>query len=221
MDHTRHSNIYTVPPYFSVGIAGAGGLGAMTALVLAKMGVRLMTIWDDDIVSATNIPTQLHPVSDVGMPKVYSLAETLEHFSDEIVPNAFNCRIELGHAFQDPFNLFIAAVDSITARKDIWSAVANSQVDFYLDIRMAAEELQLFLVKMHDLGAVERYHELLFRLQEGDVPELTCTAKSTFYTAAIASGHAGKILRDIVRREANSHRLVHYIPQNHLRVFDL
>ena len=193
----------------------------MSALVLAKMGVRLMTIWDDDTVSEANIPTQLHPVSDIGMPKVYSLAETLEHFSDEIIPIAFDSRIELGHTFQDPFNLFIAAVDSITARKDIWTAATNSRVDWFLDMRMAAEELQLFLVSMQDLGAVERYHELLFRLQEGDVPELTCTAKSTFYTAAIASGHAGKILRDIVRREANSNRLVHYIPQNHLRVFDL
>ena len=59
MNHNRHVGIFQVPPHFSVHIVGAGGLGAMTALVLAKMGVRLMTVCDDDIVSEQNIPTQL------------------------------------------------------------------------------------------------------------------------------------------------------------------
>ena len=64
---------------------GAGGLGAITALALAKMGVVQMTVWDDDQVSPANIPTQLHPVSDIGMYKVDSLQQTLERFSDDIL----------------------------------------------------------------------------------------------------------------------------------------
>jgi molybdopterin/thiamine biosynthesis adenylyltransferase len=221
MDHTRHSNIYNVPPYFNVALVGVGGLGAMTALVLAKMGVQQMSIWDGDTVSETNIPTQLHPVSDVGKEKVYSLAETLEHFSDEIQLRAYPERITEEEDFNE-FHLVIAAVDSIQARKDIWIATTRSlHVEWFIDMRMAAEELQIFVVGMHELQGVEHYHELLFRLQEDDVPELTCTAKSTFYTAAIASGHVGKILRDIVRREAVPHRLVHYIANEYIRTFDL
>ena len=60
MNHERHVGIYNVPTYFTVGIAGAGGLGAATALTLAKMGVVQMTVWDGDTVSEENIPTQLH-----------------------------------------------------------------------------------------------------------------------------------------------------------------
>ena len=211
MNHVRHSNIFTVPPHFSVHIVGAGGLGAITALVLAKMGVRLMTVCDPDVVSEENIATQLHSPSEMGNPKIESLANTLAYFSDEILYEGRQCRVTDQHVYHST-NLVIAAVDSIEARQNIWTGVTISMnVDFFLDMRMAAEELQMFLIEMHDLGAVERYHELLVRLTDADIPNVSCTRKATFFTAATAAGHAGKVLRDIVRGEAVSHRLVHYI----------
>jgi hypothetical protein len=221
MNHVRHSNIFNVPPYYNVALVGVGGLGATTALVLAKMGVQQMSIWDGDTVSETNIPTQLHPVSDVGKEKVYSLAETLEHFSDEIQLRAYPERITEEKDFNE-FHLVIAAVDSIQARKDIWIATTNSpHVDWFLDMRMAAREFQMFLVDMHDSAAVEAYHGMLFSLDDSMILELRCTEKATFFTASLAAGHAGNALCNIVRREACSHRLVHYITENRLLTFGL
>ena len=51
MNHTRHMGIFQVPSTFSVTLIGAGGIGATTALTLAKMGVRILQIFDDDTVS--------------------------------------------------------------------------------------------------------------------------------------------------------------------------
>jgi hypothetical protein len=220
MNHVRHSNIYNIPGYFQVGLVGAGGIGAMTALVFAKMGVPLLNVWDDDVVSETNIPTQLHPVSDVGNYKVDSLKETLEHFSDEIFFTGVHARItpDLQHisqyAFQNThYNLFVTAVDSIEARQDIWRQMReyDAKVDWFLDLRMAAQEYQHFLLQMSDHGAAQRYAEMLFSMCDADLPETPCTEKATFFTASAAAGHAGVVLKDIVRGEAKSHRLVHYI----------
>jgi hypothetical protein len=84
MDHTRHQNIYNIPTGFSVAIIGAGGIGAITALTLAKMGVQNMVLFDDDIVGEENIATQLHKVSDVGKLKVEALGFALQEYSDDI-----------------------------------------------------------------------------------------------------------------------------------------
>lgn len=231
MDHTRHSSIYNIPPYFNVGIVGAGGLGATTALAFTKMGVQLMTVWDDDVVSETNIPTQLHPVAGIGEYKVICLQDTLQAFSDEIVFTGVHARItpKLQHisqyAFQNThYNLFVTAVDSITARQEIWQQIHeyDAQVDWLLDLRMAAEEYQHFLVPMTGRHpATHRYAEMLQSVKEGDIPEASCTSKATFYTAMTAAGHAGKALRDIVRNEAMPHRLIHYIADEQIRYFNL
>jgi molybdopterin/thiamine biosynthesis adenylyltransferase len=215
MDHTRHSGIFNVPTYFNVGLVGAGGIGAMTALVLAKMGVRQLTVWDDDTVSDENIPTQWHRVSDIGNPKVFSLQRSLEEFSDEIMFEGKQERIHENSDFER-FNLLVSAVDSITARQNIWGAVTRSMVDWYVDARMAAEEFQAFIVNTHDLQVVERYHAMLMSLNENDIPDMPCTEKATFFCASIAAGHIGAILRNIIRNEQESHRIIHYIPQFHV-----
>jgi hypothetical protein len=222
LDHTRHLNIYNIPQFFSVGVVGAGGIGAITALGLAKMGVVQMTVWDDDTVSSTNIPTQLHPVSDVGMPKVDSLQQTLERFSDEILFNGVKSRVDFDTDFDMTYDLLIAAVDSIEARQDIWGAVCRSRVEWYLDTRMGAEEYQHFLVDMHDPGVVERYDKFLHSFTDKDLPEVPCTSKATFYTALGAGQHVGTALRNIIKGEAKPHRLVHYIaPADEIQHFYL
>jgi hypothetical protein len=180
-----------------------------------------MTVWDDDQVSPANIPTQLHPVSDIGMYKVDSLEQTLERFSDEILFTGMKSRVDFETEFDMTYDLLIAAVDSIDARKDIWGVAVRSQVNFYLDMRMGGEEYQHFLVDMHDLGVVERYHQFLYSFDDKDLPEIPCTAKATFYTASAAAGHAGAVLRNIVKGEAQSHRLVHYIAQEQIQKFYL
>jgi molybdopterin/thiamine biosynthesis adenylyltransferase len=211
MNHERHLGIYQVPTYFNVGIVGAGGLGATTALALAKMGVVQMTIWDDDVISDVNIPTQLHRVSDVGKPKVDGLAQTLSEFSDEIIVSPFQERIDWESTLIDSYNLFIAAVDSIEARKQIWNAVINGQVDWFLDLRMASEQYQHFLVPLHDMESVERYGAMLNSLTDENVIDTACTEKATFHTSMAAAGHAGAVLRNILREVAEPHRLIHYI----------
>jgi molybdopterin/thiamine biosynthesis adenylyltransferase len=230
MNHTRHSGIFTVPPHFHVGIVGAGGLGAMTALILAKMGVVRMTVWDDDEVSEVNIPTQLHPVSDVGEYKVVSLQQTLETFSDEILFEGRAQRIspkETAYsqwAFENThYGLFITAVDSITARQEIWQELTyyKANIDWFLDMRMAAEEFQHFLFSPSDHLARANYETMLFSMNENDIPDVPCTEKATFYCASSAAGHAGKILRDIVRGEARPHRLVHFIADENIAVVNL
>jgi molybdopterin/thiamine biosynthesis adenylyltransferase len=212
MDHTRHANIFNVPSGFSVTIIGAGGIGATTALTLAKMGVRTLSVFDDDVISDENIPTQLHVVSDVGEYKVLSLARTLQLYSDELDFLAFQQRVTSETALRS--SLVISAVDSITARQDIWQALNNpgSSWEYFIDARMAAEELQLFVLRKEGGDAIAGYETHLMGMDENSAEDLPCTMKATFFCAMAAGGAIGAEVRNIVRGESRSHRLVYYIP---------
>jgi len=221
VDHVRHSNIFNVPASFSVSVIGAGGIGAITALALAKMGVQVMVVYDDDTVSHENIPTQFHRVNDVGIEKIDSLELTLREFSDELTYFGRRERVNQYSALRS--SMIVSAVDSISARQGIWQALTNgdSSWSWLLDARMAAEEYQHFLVDGHDREARKHYETHLMGMDENSAPDLPCTAKATFYTALTSAGHVGEAVRDIVRGEAKSHRLVHDIPAKWLQTFSL
>ncbi len=184
------------------------------------MGVRQLLVFDDDIVSTVNIATQLHKVSDIGKSKVEGLHRTLNEFSDDVTVYPIQARV--GGFSKLRANLVIAAVDSILARHQIWDALFNEQSDWewYLDTRMAAEEYQHFLVCNEDLQKV-RYWENLSRLTDSNVPDVACTEKATFHCALMSAGHIGSVVRDIARGEATCHRLVHNIPNHWLQTFAL
>lgn len=221
MNHVRHENIFNIPASFSVTLIGAGGIGATTALTLAKMGVQTMVVYDDDTVGDENLPTQLHRISDVGLPKVSSLEGVLREFSDELSFHPRPIRVTEYETIRS--SLVISAVDSISARQAIWRALMDndSSAFWYLDARMASEEYQHFLINFDDANAVVAYEGKLMAMDENSAPDLPCTAKATFFTAMIAAGHIGTQVRNIVRGEARSHRLVHIIPNNFLQTFNI
>lgn len=60
-----------------VGIAGAGGLGSNTALLLARSGLENMLIIDHDVVDKSNLNRQHYWPRHLGAPKVQALGDVL------------------------------------------------------------------------------------------------------------------------------------------------
>jgi hypothetical protein len=102
--------------------------------------------------------------------------------------------------------IVISAVDSITARKQIWEAlISHSQHPrWYLDARMALETFVLYTVDMHE---PQWYHKLISNENEADIPDLPCTSKATIYTASVAAGMIGSTVRKIITMDTNPHIL--------------
>lgn len=193
MNNVRHSGIFTIPDSASITVIGAGGLGATTALTLVKMGYKFITIYDGDVVSPENTGTQLHKPSDIGKSKDLALEETLHEFSDEVMVETYGERVD------DTTELFgqiiVSAVDSINARKDIWNAVLQSGADWYIEMRMSAEELHIHTVDLN--GDYAWYDKYILGQREEDIPELPCSMKATFFCAMGAAGFCGEIVRKI------------------------
>jgi threonine dehydrogenase-like Zn-dependent dehydrogenase len=178
-----------------VAIIGAGGIGSATAIVLAKMGIGCLTLYDPDEIEDVNIPTQLLPLSGIGNYKVDGVEEIIRLLADTTV-YVNNLAVGASRGYPVPGGMIVSALDSIVARKEVWQAVLNSPAAaWYLDARMGAENFQLYTVKMADHSW---YRQHLNLLDEDSVPDEPCTSKTTIYTAFIAAGHIGHTVKRIL-----------------------
>jgi molybdopterin/thiamine biosynthesis adenylyltransferase len=214
LNHIRHSNIFSCH-HTSVTLIGCGGIGAATAICLAKMGIRLIELYDPDLVSPENLATQLFLISDVGRPKVIALADTLRSFSDEILISYSNTTFGSQNQVFTP--IVISAVDSIASRKSIWESLAQRKEGFYLDARMGAEKFQLFSVDLKQDHS--GYADMLLEQNDETTPELPCTQKATMYCSFVAAGIIGATLKKIVMGESVPQRLSLDIPSSTLLTF--
>jgi len=75
-------------------VAGAGGLGSITSMLLCSAGLGHLRIVDGDVVEQSNLNRQLlHWPVDIGRPKVESGEEKLGDMNPGIEVESLNCRI--------------------------------------------------------------------------------------------------------------------------------
>lgn len=70
--------------HFTVGIAGAGGLGSNCAVALARVGIGRLIIADFDVVSSSNLNRQYYFADQVGQLKVNALMDNILRINPQV-----------------------------------------------------------------------------------------------------------------------------------------
>lgn len=123
-----------------VHIIGIGAIGSTLAVMLARIGVGKLYIYDPDRVSTHNIANQQYRYEDVGARKVDALTSILKEINPSISINktadVWAPRKPLaGHVFM--------CVDNMKSRNEIMKHCAlNSQVISVYDFRMGLTDAQ-------------------------------------------------------------------------------
>ena len=179
-------------------IIGAGAIGGATALTLAKMGFKDITVYDFDKIEVENMNCQFYRFSDIGKFKVEALKEIIIDFTGvEITANVE--RYETGM-----FNgILISAVDSMEVRRLIWENHKEFSVGtkLIIDPRMGAEDAMCYAMSPMEKKDIDSYEKTLY--SDGDAVQERCTAKATMYTALALSAHVAKVVKDYL---CNDHR---------------
>lgn len=82
----------------SVAIVGLGGLGGYVAEFFARLGVRTMTLIDDDVFETTNLNRQLNCYPDnLGQTKAQAARERVIRVNPAIEVQAHNVRLDAGN----------------------------------------------------------------------------------------------------------------------------
>lgn len=175
-----------------VTLIGAGAIGSTTALWLAKMGVRKLTIFDHDIVEDHNQSNQLYQGIDVGVHKAVALQEIIlmfEGFQVEVFTERYT--------EQSLTEVVISGVDSMAARKAIWKSVRAKQgIKLYIDARMGLKTLMVHAVDPTYKEERIAYSETLY--SDEQALQEPCTARTICYTPLMAAS----IVCNLVKRYA-------------------
>jgi len=89
---------------YTIGIAGAGGLGSNCAVALARVGLGKLVIADFDVVNETNLNRQYFFRDQLGEKKVTALKKNIERINPDIQINAYDIKLNknnLVHLFKD------------------------------------------------------------------------------------------------------------------------
>lgn len=171
-----------------VTLAGLGGIGSYVALLLGRLKVSRLVIYDDDIVDGTNLSGQLFATQDIGDSKARSVCRLLREFAQyyNIISNEGRY-----NAGSPSTNIMICGFDNMTARQtfyDKWKlrvmglSEEEREKCLFIDGRLAAEEFQVFCIKGSDTYLMQKYeNEWLF--DDNEAEATLCSYKQTSFCA--------------------------------------
>lgn len=205
MDLTRQKDLLNEEQlkYVNVTLIGAGGIGSPTALVLAKMGLRNIKVYDPDQVEEHNVPNQFYSLESTGEAKVYALSVLVEDMTGVIIsgePYPYEDQLLMG--------IVISAVDSMETRRIIWEQVKLQQerVPLYIEARMGAEVGIVYTICPQSSRQREFYEQSLYT--DGEALMEPCTRRAIIYNTLSIVGLIGAQVKHYIVGEHFYHELI-------------
>lgn len=162
-------------------IGGAGGIGSWLFFFLSRIGYAT-SIFDDDIVEATNLGGQLYGKEDIGYSKVRALQKLMQNYAGPVIGSFNNRKIERD---SPGYTYCFAAFDNMEARRTLFKIWKNtcehfSEQGIFIDGRLEAEFFQIYCVT---LDKADEYEKYLF--DDSEIAEASCSYKQTSHSAAM------------------------------------
>jgi molybdopterin/thiamine biosynthesis adenylyltransferase len=196
LDTRRHADLFN--PYTfdkKVIVLGAGASGSWLVLMLAKLGIQDITVYDFDIVEEHNIPNQLYGMYNVGELKVLALKEMVLHQTGTKI-NAIAERFES----QRLSGYVFCMVDTMAGRDKIWkySAKLKSAISMYTEPRMGLDTARVYNVDPMNLTHHKRYEDCFYSDDEAEVS--ACGTSMSVITTALTT--ASWCVRQLIEHNA-------------------
>lgn len=184
-------------------IIGAGGIGSWATLALAKLGCQNITVIDNDAVEEHNSPSQLYSTDDLQQEKVFCLDAHVERLTGSNIRAIESLFEEYADSpeYSNP-NILIIGVDSLEARRSIWSKLSqlSEKPQWIIDTRMGGEVVRVITFAMEDEKRRSNYETHLFDTNKKPHEE-PCTARAVAYNTFFCGGLIANTVKRIVKGE--------------------
>lgn len=175
-------------------LAGCGGIGSWTGLLLSRLNPDSLSLWDPDVVDTSNTSGQFFTFNAKGTAKVGALAEGLKAYSNywRVIRNTGAYSAALG---TQP--IMICGFDNMAARREFFKSWKTNLWRYgsslFIDGRLAAEEFQIFALTKDNPERIEEYEsKYLFSDEEADAT--VCSYKQTSHIAAMIASYIVSIV---------------------------
>lgn len=177
-------------------VGGAGGTGSWAILLLARMGIGTIGVYDNDSIDNTNMAGQFYKESQIGEYKVKALYDNIKEFTT----TPLYLYQELYTENSRRSNICFACFDNMKARKIMFEKWKQGEDrELFVDIRLDFEQVDIFLVTKVTEAQYQKEH--LF--DDTKVPDLPCTMKQTTHVACLAASLAVAGFTNYLRDNGN------------------
>lgn len=178
-------------------LAGLGGIGSWLALMLSRVNIKELFLYDFDRIDGSNMSGQLYSNSNIGQYKTFAISNTLHSFSRFYDVRCFN---EPYSSSSGTSNIMICGFDNMEARKVFFKnwckhvkSALNKNKCLFIDGRLNAEEFQVIAFTGDNTNAINEYsNKWLF--DDSDVEEAICSYKQTSFMANMIASVMTNIL---------------------------
>lgn len=201
----------TVDP--KVVVIGAGGIGSWSVLQLAKLGVRRITVYDDDLVSEHNLSTTPYGRHDIGRKKVFVLKKligSVTGFPITAVPKRFT-----GSGLGKP-DILVSAVDSMDARRMLFKTAIDKKVPFFVDGRIGGEKFRVYAIQPGKAKDRKKYRKTL--VPNHRITPLPCTGQQIIYMGNFVASHISLAVKKWVMHGTYIPEQIVYLNQTDIQI---
>lgn len=193
----------------TVSIVGVGAIGSITGIVLAKMGINTIIVFDDDKIEEHNLPNQFYLKGQMGMLKTEAFKGLVHCLSNTKV-------VEQGKLEKDTFlvsEIVIACTDTMRSRKLTYER-AKLFCNFLIDARMSGNTYRIYTVNLKDKNHCKEYEKTLYSDKNSD--KGVCTEKTIIYNVAEVAGKIGNQIKKVLNREEYNNLLMYDFVNDYL-----
>lgn len=160
MDLSRHISVFNPTAVKNdIHIIGVGATGSFVAMMLARMGVPVINIYDFDDVEIHNIPNQYYDTGDLGKLKAEALADKLRLINPDITVNVGKEAVKPEDVSNMSGYLF-SLVDSMKVRKELWEAAkANTNLINVWESRLGSDQARVYSLPIEEGTDYSRYEQ--------------------------------------------------------------
>lgn len=184
MDYIRQIEVFD-PDTFKepVHVIGAGATGSWLTLMLVKMGIKDITVWDFDTIEPHNLPNQAFFAKQVNYHKVSALNELAEQILNKKA--ILNCKIEKVDGSQYLSGIVFLLTDTMSSRKEIWEKAIKFKpnVKLLIETRMDFNGGRIYTIEPCNLQHIQQYEKEFYTDEETTVS--ACGASTTIVATAI------------------------------------
>ena len=204
ISYSRQINLFT-PEEFNekthVNIIGAGATGSWLVLLLAKMGIENITVYDFDKVESHNLPNQFYGPQHVGLPKVEALRHLVKSLTN-IEIKAVNERVTEDTILGS--GVLVVLTDTMKSRLEFLDALPmNPDIDYLIETRMGLKQSRMYCVDVTNNAEIGKYRKTFTYTDDDENVEVSACG-----TSQTAVGTAVNIASQVLRAITNYHREV-------------
>lgn len=183
MDYSRQLELFDNRLFNEqVHVIGAGATGSWVVMMLAKLGVKNVHIWDFDKVEQHNIPNQCFGESDINSAKAISCVGIARTYGNML----YTCHNKVVTADTQLQGIVFMLTDTMSSRKEIFDGAIKYKpsVKLLIETRMGLSSGRVYCINPMDMGDVARYENTLYADDEAEVS--ACGASKSVVTSAMA-----------------------------------